>query len=316
MTGLSIKKQPTNFEPGIYFNLLNQCYHADGALSNSGIHDIRESPLIYWWNSPIFNPNYSEATKRKTDAMVESDLFHRLLLEPELFHREYQVQPSDERPDYTRKIIGRIQYEKILLAVRILRANNVINQLFTGGAAEISIFVRDPETGVMIRVRPDYQKITVIVDYKAHRRIDDYGVAQDIVTYGYDQQAGIYKWAVEEVKRQIRLGKAGVFTAIETGQYRSGIENPAHEKWFKAFMEAKVESFPFVFAFQSKEPPFICRPVELTDDAIELGLVKAREGIFTYKENFEKYGYSPWPDSKSSIRRVGLDDLSQRIYHT
>lgn len=310
-----IKNQPTNYEPGIFFNLSNECYHLDGALSNSGIKLVRESGLEYWWNNKLFNKHFAYIEKKRSAAMEESDLFHRMLLEPERFYREYQVIPA-EVPDYNKKGIGKIQHDKIALAIQILRSNPILNRLFTGGVAEVSFFCRDPETGVMLRARPDYLKPGVIVDYKAHRRVDDYGMTQDLVTYGYDQQAGLYKWVIEEVKRLIARGKAGVFTAVESGQYRDGFDNPAHEKWFAEFMAADVESYPFVYAFQKKEPPFICRPIELYADALELGLQKAREGIADYKAYFEEFGFKPWPDKKTTIRGVGLDDLSNRIFHT
>ena len=85
-----------DFEPGIYFGLSEEAYHADPALSNSGISHLLISPLDFWTHSPM-NPDFED---KKTDAMIVGTAFHRRLLEPERFESMYAALPSrDEYPD-------------------------------------------------------------------------------------------------------------------------------------------------------------------------------------------------------------------------
>lgn len=92
--------QPIEFEPGIYFGLDEEAYHAIPALSSSGIRDLLISPLDYWVNSRM-NPDYED---RKTQAMIDGTAFHRRLLEPERFFKLYAAEPS--KADYPYAIAG------------------------------------------------------------------------------------------------------------------------------------------------------------------------------------------------------------------
>lgn len=77
-------------EPGIYFGMSEDEYHADPALSNSGIGHLLISPLDYWVNSRM-NPDYVD---EKTAAMIAGTAFHRRLLEPARYERLYGILPS------------------------------------------------------------------------------------------------------------------------------------------------------------------------------------------------------------------------------
>lgn len=87
-------------EPGIYFGLDEEAYHADPALSSSGIRNLLISPLDYWTNSRL-NPDYVD---EKTPAMIAGTAFHRRLLEPERFASMYAGMPS--KADYPDAIDG------------------------------------------------------------------------------------------------------------------------------------------------------------------------------------------------------------------
>jgi hypothetical protein len=77
-------------EPGIYFGMNEDEYHADPAFSNSGAGHILISPLDYWVNSRL-NPDYVD---EKTAAMIAGTAFHRRLLEPARYEKLYGVLPS------------------------------------------------------------------------------------------------------------------------------------------------------------------------------------------------------------------------------
>lgn len=64
-------------KPGIYFDLPEDEYHADPALSYSGIKKLRISPLTYWADSPM-NPDFEE---RKTDALLAGKAYETRIID-------------------------------------------------------------------------------------------------------------------------------------------------------------------------------------------------------------------------------------------
>jgi len=95
-------------EPGIYFGMSDEEYHADPAFSNSGANNILVSPLDYWVNSRL-NPDYKD---EKTPAMIAGTAFHRRLLEPARYEKLYGVLPRKE--DYPDALDGqKVLYAKV-----------------------------------------------------------------------------------------------------------------------------------------------------------------------------------------------------------
>lgn len=78
-------------EPGIYFGLGEDDYHADDSFSSSGIKNLLVSPLTYWVNSPM-NPDYEEAT---SDPMRTGKAFHKRIVEGAEAFDECYVQELD-----------------------------------------------------------------------------------------------------------------------------------------------------------------------------------------------------------------------------
>lgn len=106
--------EPITFEPGIYFGLDEESYHAIPALSSTGIRDLLISPLDYWTNSRM-NPDYED---KRTQAMIDGTAFHRRLLEPERFFKLYAAKPGVA--DYPDAIDGgkRLQEECARLGLK------------------------------------------------------------------------------------------------------------------------------------------------------------------------------------------------------
>ena len=292
-----MNKQPSNYEPGIYFGLQNEAYHADGALSNSGAKMLlRDGPLAYWYASKAFNKN---AINRQTKAMAASDRFHMLLLEPERFDRLYAVQPGGGPLD-NRSVVSRIEYDEMQQAIRLINGMPKVSQLFKGGASEVSIFWPCPRTGLMLRCRPDYLKPTICNDYKAHAEVNNKSVRFDIVKYGYDVQAAMYVDGITAIKRLLRNGEATVYGDHD-------------EAWLDQFLA--TDDMRFVFTFQRKEPPYIIKTLEVADDIIEIGRQKMESAIDTYSECLRNYGTEPWPPGKDEIDLITLDDLPAGIFY-
>lgn len=85
----------TDLEPGIYFDLPEEAYHADVAFSASGAKDMLVSPLTYWMNSAL-NPDREDES---TAAKERGKAFHTRILEgKEVFAARYAVKP--DKADY------------------------------------------------------------------------------------------------------------------------------------------------------------------------------------------------------------------------
>lgn len=84
-------------EPGIYFGMPEEEYHADTAFSASGAKDMLVSPLTYWMNSAL-NPDRKETESAAREA---GKAFHARILEGQgVFESRYAVQPDkDDYPD-------------------------------------------------------------------------------------------------------------------------------------------------------------------------------------------------------------------------
>lgn len=88
-------------EPGIYFGLPEEEYHADPSFSASGIRDITVSPLDYWANSWM-NPDKEESD---SSSQKLGKAYHKLILEGrEAFDACYAVKPDKE--DYPDALDG------------------------------------------------------------------------------------------------------------------------------------------------------------------------------------------------------------------
>lgn len=84
-------------EPGIYFGMPEEQYHAAPAFSASGIKDILVSPLDFWARSWM-NPERPE--EKDSTAKLLGSAYHKAILEGiEAFEAAYAVKPeADEYP--------------------------------------------------------------------------------------------------------------------------------------------------------------------------------------------------------------------------
>jgi len=63
----------TNNAPGVYFGMSNEEYHADPALSVTGIKNLLVSPLDYWMESPL---NPEAEPEEEEDHFIKGRAFH------------------------------------------------------------------------------------------------------------------------------------------------------------------------------------------------------------------------------------------------
>ena len=100
MTGVKIPYDQTAFglavQPGIYFGMSAEEYHAIPALSNSGVKQILCSPMNFWANTLWLNPEYEEEESRFMDM---GKAYHSRIVEGrDAFYSRYA--PALDPDDY------------------------------------------------------------------------------------------------------------------------------------------------------------------------------------------------------------------------
>lgn len=194
----------------------NDVYHAHDSISKSGLDLILRSPAHYKFRE------YMEPSR----AMEIGTAIHTALLEPDRFAKEYVLlkDVKDRRTSEYKQAVSVHGSERVLVAGE---ADNVAGMqaavfahpvasswLALPGHAELSMFAKDPETGVVVRIRPDYlTEYGSIVDIKKTQDARQDAFSKSISTYRYHVQAAfymdVYQWVTGERAESFR------FIAIE-----------------------------------------------------------------------------------------------------
>lgn len=74
-------------EPGIYNDISNADYHGGPGISKSGLDLIAKSPAHLHWAQTAANDNRAPTAAQRIGTAA-----HALILEPEVFAREYVLQ--------------------------------------------------------------------------------------------------------------------------------------------------------------------------------------------------------------------------------
>lgn len=216
---------------GIYFDLSNESYHADPAISRSGMMLFAESPYRYWAN--YINPD--RPPKKFTPQMEFGTALHSYILEKEKFDQEYILEPVYEKlPKLVRlKDVGRPVFEAykaakakiefcnemifndfdptgkkilsleemnqlILMQMELLKHKEA-NALLKDAIYESSYFWKDKESGLMVKCRPDVLHDNIIVDLKTCASASSRAYQGAMIDGGYHIQAAIIRDGVREL---------------------------------------------------------------------------------------------------------------------
>ncbi|EEA4443800.1 exonuclease VIII [Salmonella enterica subsp. enterica serovar Sandiego] len=157
---------PDDIQPGIYFDIPNEAYHAGPGVSKSQLDDIADTPAIYLWrkNAPV--------DTEKTKSLDTGTAFHCRILEPEEFSKRFIIAPKFNRRTSAgkeeektfleecartgRTVLTAEEGRKIELMYQSVMALPLGQWLVeSAGYAESSVYWEDPETGILCRCRPD-----------------------------------------------------------------------------------------------------------------------------------------------------------------
>ncbi|ECO4849295.1 exonuclease VIII [Salmonella enterica] len=157
---------PDDIQPGIYYDIPNEAYHAGPGISKSQLDDIADTPAIYLWrkNAPV--------DTEKTKSLDTGTAFHCRVLEPEEFSKRFIIAPEFNRRTSAgkeeektfleecartgRTVLTAEEGRKIELMYQSVMALPLGQWLVeSAGYAESSVYWEDPETGILCRCRPD-----------------------------------------------------------------------------------------------------------------------------------------------------------------
>lgn len=190
---------------GIYEGISNEDYHSGEGYSKSQLDMVAESPGLLGWAKKAPRDISSKASNLGT-------ALHTLLLEPELFSKQFVCEPvGTERKSNVGKANAQLFEDEVArLGQSILKieeldmlhaqADSVMahpeaRALLESkvGKAELSAYWTDPETGLLCRCRPDWWAYPeVIVDVKTTDYPAAYPFGKSVFDYRYHVQDSFY----------------------------------------------------------------------------------------------------------------------------
>ncbi len=209
--------------PGIYSGIPIADYHrgdicVEPSISSTGLRKIfAKSPAHYWQTSPL---NPSATDDEQTKAMILGGATHHLLFGQPRFAKHYVVHPVDIggakwhgartvckawlniQKQKKLTVISPADLEKIKgMARSLIRDPAVQEHGALNGLIEHSIFWKDRETGVWLKVRPDAFPASGLdfIDLKKTHSVMWGDLQKSIMEYGYYQQGALVAEACEQV---------------------------------------------------------------------------------------------------------------------
>lgn len=190
--------------PGIYFDISNEDYHAGDGVSKSQLDLLAKTPALLNWVKD------APEDEDKKAALDMGTALHCLLLEPDEFDKRFIIAPPFNR----RTNQGKADEEAFLKEVedrgatvmsaeegrklRLMRASAMAHPtarwlLETKGHCEASMYWNDETTGELCRIRPDkwLPDYRMIVDVKKVADMDRF--ARHVEEFRYHVQEAMYR---------------------------------------------------------------------------------------------------------------------------
>lgn len=178
----------------------NADYHRYDGISNSGLNLVARSPAHYAYRS----------SRKQTRHMEIGTAFHTALLEPERFAKEYMiVRGINDRRKSEYKEAAKVyggegtltdsEGAAVEVMVEAVRSNPDAHAVLSeSGHAELSAFVEDPETGILMRCRFDWiTESGKAVDVKKTQDCRQRAFQRSIHAYRYHCQDAMYSHVYE-----------------------------------------------------------------------------------------------------------------------
>jgi exodeoxyribonuclease VIII len=261
-----------------------QEYHASEGISSHDLRMMNHSPAYY-------KHAKSQPQKPKSHYAIGT-LLHTAVLEPDKFESSYTIAPDCEKRSNADKEIWRISEELASLENKVLvksgdleEINRIRDSVFShksaaaaiqcGGSFEPSLYAKDPDTGILLRARPDLvSNGNAIIDLKTTTfgGASKHSFARSIAKFRYDCQAAFYL-------DMIAL-----------------CEDPKDV---------------FVWIAVEKEPPYAVAVYYLDEKSIQAGRTQYRADLAIYKESVES---GNWGGYSQEMEEISLPDYRLREF--
>jgi len=184
--------------PGVFAGVPNQLYHDSDGISKTNICDIERSVAHY-----LLAKQYPT---QQTDAMLKGSALHDLCLLPDFYHSQYRVATVKGKNTKTYQAFVQEHPGKDILTsgmandVREMRdavfANDTMREVLEADTAmrEVSIWAKDPITGLLLKCRPDMIYNGVIFDLKTTIAPHQRAFIHSVYEYKYQVQAAYYMY--------------------------------------------------------------------------------------------------------------------------
>jgi len=268
-------------EAGIYLDMSEETYHGDpvpsGSLSSSGARTILKSPARFAWErthrveKTTYDVGHAAHAKVLGTGMEVAAI-------PEALLAANGAASTKEAKEFIAqaRLDGKVPLKADVIAEIDAMAEAVLTHpsarvfLEQPGQPEASGFARDPESGVWVRIRPDYLPDrhgdrTVLVDLKTAVSADPHEFGRAAAAYGYHQQDAFYR-------EGLLLARGDNDVAL-------------------------------VFVIVEKEPPYLVSVVELDADALLVGHDRNRRALRIYAECVRT---GEWPGYSTDVELVSL----------
>lgn len=204
-------------EPGIYAGVPLEVYHttwtAEPSVSTSGLKTLFwKSPAHYWDGSP-YNPDREEPKDSEPKLLGraahhlllgEADFRRHFVIRPDTYVGEGKTKPWSNNANWCRawnaqqaaaglSIVTSAQVERIKGMATSLARDPLVKAGLLSGLIEHSFLWRDPETGVLLRWRPDAlpQDSLAFGDLKCVADVSYEAVERSISDFGYNMQGAL-----------------------------------------------------------------------------------------------------------------------------
>lgn len=258
--------------PGIYKNVPNEHYHASKGLSNSQMQYLLPPycPKMFWYQ------NLSGKVERKNTTSFDiGTAVHTMVFEPLEFPKRFHCVNEIPKRNTTlgkaayegmeRAAAGRIVLDKADLETIYWMAGNVTSHAMwksvkgdKSGCIEDSLAWIDPETGVLLRSRPDFYTDEIIIDLKTTKDSSPSGFQRSVAEYSYHRQGA--------------LSTSGLST-LTNREYKN-----------------------VVLFVVDKEPPHFVRCYVMTDNALAQGKYEYEYACRTYKQCMDSGVWTSFPE--------------------
>ena len=242
----------SNYEevtPGVYALVPNNEYHSSDGIGKTNVCDIYESIAQY--------EMHKASPQKPTDPMIKGSAFHDLVLLPNEYHKNYFVSPTVGKTTKAHKqcvldhphqtVITSGMADDCFRMRDALYDNPSIKEVLDSKTIlrEVSIWVKDPPTGLLLKIRPDIITDGVIYDLKSTIAPHSRAFLHSVYKYSYHVQSAFY-------------------------QYCAGLNG------------MKISNF--VFLVVGSKPPYLTAIYDINEELLDEGYEKFERALERYAE--------------------------------